>query len=189
MAPIRGNGDFLLYGSPWISAALQASFFGGASASVGGKDNAVNESMESIELADQDDVNIAVPNIPPLCQCLSIQSQENTDNEGVEEIMANIHAGLRRAEDWMKAQKTKNLLNKNKERTLIAGAIVRLVERQDSGGMAASMLMMLMRQLEAMNSSMDKQEQQERKQERRERKKKKLCKKCHAMKKAKKKAK
>jgi hypothetical protein len=59
----------------------------------------------------------------------------------------------------MKAQKTKNLSNKNKERTSIAGAIVKLVERQDSGGMAASMSMMLMRQLKAMNSSMDRREQ------------------------------
>ncbi len=73
--------------------------------------------------------------------------------------MPNIHAGLRRAEDFMKAQKTKNLLNKNEEHTLIAGATVKLVERQDSGGMAASMSMMLMRQLKAMNSSLDRQEQ------------------------------
>jgi hypothetical protein len=52
--------------------SLQASLFGRGSSSVGGKDNAVNESME---LADQDDVDIPVPNIPPLCQCLSIQTQ------------------------------------------------------------------------------------------------------------------
>ncbi len=32
---------------------------------------------------------------------------------------------------------------------------MKLVERQDLGGMAASMPMMSMRQLEAMNSSMD----------------------------------
>jgi hypothetical protein len=62
-------------------------------------------------------------------------------------------------------------------------------ERQDSGGMAASILMMLMRQLDTMNSSLDRWEQQERKQERRERKKRKLRKKRRAMKKAKKKAK
>jgi hypothetical protein len=103
--------------------------------------------------------------------------------------MPNIHAGLRRAEDFMKAQKTKNFSNKNKEHTLIAGAIVKLVERQDLGGMAASMSMMMMRQLKAMNSSMDRREQQERKQERRERKKRKICKKHRAMKKAKKNAK
>jgi hypothetical protein len=97
--------------------------------------------------------------------------------------------GLRRAEDFMKTQKTKNLSNKNKDCTSIARAIVKLIERQDSGGMAASMSMMLMRQLDAINSSLDRWEQQEKKQERRERKKRKLCKKRHAMKKAKKKAK
>jgi hypothetical protein len=166
--------------------ALQASFFGGGSSSVAGKDNAVNESME---LSDQDDVDIPVPQIPPLCHHLSIQTQDDTGNEGVEEVTTKICAGLRRAEDLMKAQKTKNSSNKNKEHTSIAGAIVKLVERQDSSGMAANMLMMLMRQLKAMNSSMDKQEQQERKQERVERKKRKLRKKRRAMKKAKKKAK
>ena len=103
--------------------------------------------------------------------------------------MPNIHAGLRRAENVMKAQNTKNSSNKNKERTSIAGAIVKLVERRDLGGMAASMSMMLMRQLEAMNSSMDRQEQRERKQERRERKKRNICKKRRAMNKAKKRAK
>jgi hypothetical protein len=169
--------------------ALQASLFGGVSASVGGEENTVNDSMELMEFSDQDDVNIPVPDIPPPCQRLSIQSQDDTGNKGVEEVMPHIRAGLRRAEDFMKTQKTKNLLNKNKERTSFARAIVKLVERQDLGGMAASMLMMLMRQLKAMNSSLDRQEQRERKQERRERKKRKLCKKCRAMKKAKKKSK
>jgi hypothetical protein len=135
--------------------ALQASLFGGASASVGGEENAVNNSMELIESANQDDVNIPAPDIPPPCWHLSIQSQEDTGNKGVEEVTPNIRAGLRRAEDFMKAQKTKNLSNKNKECTSFAGAIVKLVERQDSGGMAASMLMMLMRQLKAINSSME----------------------------------
>jgi hypothetical protein len=84
-----------------------------------------------------------------------MQSQDNAGNKGVEEVTPNIRAGLRRAEDFMKTQKTKNLSNKNKECTAIAEAIVKLVERQDLVGMAASMLMVLMRQLEAMNSSMD----------------------------------
>jgi hypothetical protein len=116
-------------------------------------------------------------------------SQGDTGNNGVEEVVTpNIRSRLRRVEDLMKAQKTKNLSNKSKERTSIAGAIVKMIERQESGGMAASMSMMLMRQLGAMNSSLDRREQQERRQERRERKKRKLCKKRRAMKKAKKKA-
>jgi hypothetical protein len=139
---------------------LQASLFGGGSSSVGGEDDAVNQLME---LADQDDVDIPMPNIPPLCQCLFTQTQNNTGNKGVEKVttreMTNIPAGLRRAKDLMKTQKTKNLLNKNKECTLIAGTSVKLVERQGLGGMAANMSMMLMRQREEMNSSMDKRDQ------------------------------
>ncbi len=135
--------------------ALQASHFGGASTCVGSEENVVNNSMESMESADQDDVNIPAPDIPPHCQCLSIKSQDNTGNKGVGEVTPNICAGPRRAEDFMPAQKTKNLSNKNKERTTIAGAIVKLVERQDVGGMAAIMLIMLMMQLKAMTSSMD----------------------------------
>jgi hypothetical protein len=139
--------------------ALQASLFDQSSASVGGEENAVNNSMESMESVDQDDVNIPVPNIPPPCQCLSIQSQDDTGNNGVEEVTPNIRTGLRRNKDFMKAQKTKNSSSKNKDRTSIAGAIVKLVERQDSGCMAASMSMMLMRQLDSMNSSLDRREQ------------------------------
>jgi hypothetical protein len=161
--------------------ALQASLFDQSSASVGGEENAVNNSMELMESVEQDDVNVPVPNIPPPCLRLSIQSQDDTRIDGVEEVTPSIHAGLRRVEELMKAQKTKNSSNKIEERTSIAGAIVKLAERQESGGIAASMLMMLMRQLDAMNSSLDRCEQWERKQERRERKKRKLCKKRCAM--------
>ncbi len=115
--------------------------------------------MELMESLEQDDVDIPVPNIPPPCQHLSIQSQGDTGNDGVEEVTPSIRAGLRRAEELMKAQKTKNSSNKIKECTSIARAIVKLVERQESGGMAASMSMMLMRQLDAMNSSLDRREQ------------------------------
>jgi hypothetical protein len=46
--------------------------------------------MESMELVDQDDVDIPVPDIPPPCQRLSIQSQDDTGNDGVEEVTPNI---------------------------------------------------------------------------------------------------
>ncbi len=112
---------------------------------------------------------MTVPNLLPLCQHLSTPTQDNTGNKDAEEVtardMTNIRANLRRVEDLMKVQKTKNLSNKNKECTSIAGAIMKLIERQDLGGMAASILMMLMRQLEALNNSMDKQEERERKRE------------------------
>ncbi len=173
--------------------ALQASLFDLLSSTLGGEDNAVNDSMESLELVEQDDVPNTVPDNPrhnpPLCERHLITSQGNSGNNGVDEFVTpNVRAGLKRADDLMKAQKTKNSLNKSKERTLIAGVIVKMIERQESGGMAASMLMMLMRQLNAMNSSLKRREQQERRQERRQRKKRKLRKKRRAMKKAKKKA-
>ncbi len=152
----------------------------------------MNNSMESMESVEQDGFDTPVPNIPPPCQRLWIQSQDDTKNDtgndGVEEVTPSIRARQRRADELMKAQKTKNSSNKIKERISIARAIVKLVERQESGGMAASMSMMLIRQLDAMNSSLDRREEQERKQERRERKKRKLHKKRRAMKKAKKNA-
>ncbi len=174
--------------------ALQASLFDRSSSTVGGEDNAVNNSMESLELVEQDDVPNTVPNNPPhnppLCEQHSITSQGNYGNNGVDEFVTpNVRAGLKRADDLMKAQKTKNSSNKSKERTSIAGAIVKMIERQGSSGMVASMSMMLMRQLNAMNSSLERREQQERRQERRQRKKRtKLHKKHRVMKKAKKKA-
>jgi hypothetical protein len=173
--------------------ALQASLYDRLSSTIGGEDNAVNDSMESLESVEQDDLPNTVPNYPPhnppLCELHSITSQGNSGNDGVDEFVTpNVHAGLKRADDLMKAQKTKNSSNKSKERTLIAGVIVKMIERQEFGGMAARMSMMLMRQLDAMNSSLKRWEQQERRQERRQRKKRKLHKKRHAMKKAKKKA-
>jgi hypothetical protein len=72
--------------------ALQASHFDPLFASVGGEENAVNNSMESIELANQDDVIIPAPDIPPPCQCLSNESQDDTENKGVEEVTPNIRA-------------------------------------------------------------------------------------------------
>jgi hypothetical protein len=83
--------------------ALQANLFDQSSASVGGEENTVNDSMDLIKLADQDDVIIPAPNIPPPHQRLSNESQDDTGSKGVEEVTPNIRAGLRRAEDFMKA--------------------------------------------------------------------------------------
>jgi hypothetical protein len=174
--------------------ALRDSLFGGGWSSVGGgEDDAINESVESARDTDNDCVDISVPKVPvlpPICQ----HTQDGTNNEGVEEVTPrvptkNIGAALKRADSLIRAQKTKNSSNKNKERTLIAGAIVWLVERQDlGGGLAANMSMLMMRQLEAMNKSMDKREQREMKQEQRERKERKWQK-SRAKKKEKKRAK
>jgi hypothetical protein len=172
---------------------MQASLFDRLSSTVGGEDNAVNDSMESLESVEQDDVPKTVPDNPPynppLCEWHSITLQGDSGNDGVDELVTpNVQAHLKRAGDLMIAHKTKILSNKSKECTLIAGAIVKMIERQESRGMAASISMMLMRQLNAMNSSLERREQQERRQERRQRKKRKLCKKRRAMKKAKKEA-
>jgi hypothetical protein len=58
----------------------------------------------------------------------------------------------------VKAQKTKNASNKNKERTLLAGVIMKLLKKDHppSDGMSGNMSMMLMWQMEAINKSMDK---------------------------------
>ncbi len=103
--------------------ALQASLFDPLSSTVGGEDNAVNDSMESLESVEQDDGANTVPNNPPhnppLCEQHSITSQGDSGNDGVDELVTpNVRAGLRRADDLMKVQKTKNSSNKSKERTL-----------------------------------------------------------------------
>jgi hypothetical protein len=88
----------------------------------------------------------------------------------------------------IKSGKTKNSSNKNKERTSIAGAIVKLIEQgQPAGGasceLSANMTMMLMRQLDSMSRSMDERERCEEKRKKKERK---CQKKRHAKKRRKK---
>ncbi len=67
--------------------ALQASLFDRSSSTVGGEENAVKDSMESLESVEQDDVQNTVPDIPPLCQRLLITSQGDTRNDGVDEVV------------------------------------------------------------------------------------------------------
>jgi hypothetical protein len=142
-----------------IENALRDSFFGGGSSSGGGgEDNAINESVESARDTNDDRIDISLPKIsvlPPICQ----RTQDGTGNKGVEKVTPrmptnNICAGLKRTKSSIWGQRTKNLSNKNKECTLIAGAIIRLVERQDLGsGLAANMSMLMMRQLEALKNN------------------------------------
>ena len=76
------------------------------------------------------------------------------------------------------SQKTKNSSNKNKERTNVAGAIVKLCESFKDGGTARNdnstrgdmMTMMMMNQMSMMGARMERQERRERKEEHRERK-------------------
>ena len=81
-----------------------------------------------------------------------------------------IAAALRRASSTIRSEKTKNSSNKNKERTSIAGAIVKLIERQQPSSSSFErdersgyMTMTLMRQLDRMNKTMDDREHRERK--------------------------
>ncbi len=81
------------------------------------------------------------------------------------------------------------MFNKKNNRTFIAGAIVKLIKKQNNSlsDMSANMTMMLMQQLDAMNRSWGKQDLQEKKEKRGERKRhKKRCHKKRAKEKAKK---
>ncbi len=101
----------------------------------------------------------------------------------------DVSAALKKAGSTVKVSKTKNSSIKNKERTSIVGAIVKLIENQNqmpSSNIAASASITLMRQLEHMNKSMDKRDRQEKMDRMKERKR---CLKQHAKKKAKRKAK
>ena len=162
----------------------------------------INESFDTA----RDKADLVVPESVPVLPSIHLQgAQEGGDNNVTPSLRATI---LRRAESGMKGQKTKNSTNKNKERTSIAGAIVKLLEKQESGEqtlkklvekqelvgenagvsahMSANMTMMMMRQMEAMNKSMDRRDKRERRRERKERKRRKRR---RAKKKAKKRAK
>ncbi len=95
-------------------------------------------------------------------------------------------AAPRKAESSIKANKTKNLSKKHKERTSIAGGILKLIDQGQgsSSGMGAIMSMILMRQMEhILNKIMDNQDRWEEKERKKEHKR---CKKRCAKKKAKK---
>jgi hypothetical protein len=137
----------------------------------GGGNGGTSESFESVRETEDTDGNppadIVIPEDPavPVRPLIHHQSTQ----EGGENVTPR--AGIRMAESSMKGQKTKNLSNKNKERTSIAGAIVKLIEKQDLGenaSVATTMTMMMMRQFEAMNKSMDQREEQEWRRERKE---------------------
>ncbi len=113
------------------------------------------------------------------------------DDEGVMPLppTIDVSAALKKARSTVKVSKMKNSSNNNKDRTSIAGAIVKLIENQNqtpSSNIAASATIMLMRQLERMNKSMDERERQEKMDKKKERK---HCMKQRAKKKAKRKAK
>ena len=88
-----------------------------------------------------------------------------SSNDIVQSAMAQVSSRLI-------ASKTKNSSNKNKDRTSIAGAIVKLIEQQNRPASSVGELaaIMLMRQMERMNRSMDERDRREKKERRKERK-------------------
>ena len=182
-----------------IESSFEDSIFDvGSMRGGGGGNGEINESFDSVRETEHDNndecprAELVAPENPDVPAVLPSIRHQGAQEEGGEDVTPR--GTIRRAESAMKGQKTKNSSNKNKERTSIAGAIVKLIEKQESGenadvaakNMAANMSMMMMRQLEAMNKSMDRREERERRRERKERKRQK---KRRAKKKAKKRAK
>jgi hypothetical protein len=146
----------------------------------GGSKGGLTESTIDLEYNDEGNLNanpalINITSIPPLCcspRTSPIWQQEtNVDAEGMAPApaMDAACAALRKAESSIKAQKTKNSSNKHKERTFIAGAIIKLIEQGQgsSSSMGATMNMTLMRQMKHINKSMDNWDKWEAKEKRR----------------------
>ena len=168
----------------------------------------VDESLDLGQDEDDDDRNIdaavasgnLTPPLPPVVPFAVAPNNSEVndigDISGVATVIAlpsmstssapfDVRGALKRAASLVKAQKSKNVSNKNKERTLVAAMFVKLLEKDQSpsDSMATNMSMMLMKQMASINNSMDKHVRRERKGERRERKR---HKKHHAKKRAKK---
>ena len=144
-----------------------------------------------VQLVDVDEV----PPPLPATAAAARPPPTNQNNESVTPLPPNqVRNALAKAGNVIKSSKTKNSSNKPKERTSIAGAIVKLIELQHTrptsstgaAGGGAAMTMTLMRQIERINKSMDERDRRDAKERRKERKRRK---KRRAKKKAKKKKK
>ncbi len=154
-----------------------------------------NDVLDALDLDleyDNEGNQIIVPSLPPSICCSpcrlipvaatvnkEVQQQAPGSGNNDEEDMASPPAldtlnGLKSAGSSIKSGKTKNSSNKNKVRTSIAGAIVKLIEQGQPGGssreLSANMSIMLMCQLDSINRSMDEREQHEEKRRKKERK-------------------
>ena len=75
--------------------------------------------------------------------------------------LGDVNVALRRASSSVWSDKTKNSSNKNKERTSIAGTIVKLLEQQQPSSNSernerlVMITMTIMRQMENLDKSMD----------------------------------
>jgi hypothetical protein len=124
-----------------------------------------------------------------------VQSDVAGNNNECDEVTpcprgdVNVSVALRRASSTARAEKNKKSSNENKERTLIAGATIKLLERQqplsnnERNERSAMMTMMIMQQMESLNKFMDDCDHPERKRWKKKRAKKltKKRKKLHAL--------
>jgi len=117
------------------------------------------------------------PKSPSMSQ--SFRSALDRAAESTPPLSKSVSSAIAKASSLAKSEKTKNSSNKSKERTSIAGTIVKMLERMDSssggglggsGDMAAAMNMMMLRQMDAMNRSMAQREKDERREKAREKK-------------------
>ena len=113
----------------------------------------------------------ALPTLPSQTQ--SVRSALDKVAESTPPMSKSVRSSMARAESLAKADKMKNLSNKSKERTSIAGSIVKMIERIDSSSnstMTTNMNMMMMRQMEEINRGMARRHKEERRERKREKK-------------------
>jgi hypothetical protein len=113
----------------------------------------------------------ASPTLPSQTQ--SVCSALEKAAESTPPMLKSVQNAMARAESLAKAAKTKNSSTKKKERTSIAGTIVKMIERIDSSSnstMMTNVNMMMMRQMEEMNRGMARRHKEERRERKREKK-------------------
>jgi hypothetical protein len=106
-------------------------------------------------------------------QTQSVCSALEKAAESTPPMLKSVQNAMARAESLAKAAKTKNSSNKKKERTSIAGTIVKMMERIDSSSnstMTTNMNMMMMWQMEEMNRGMARRHKEERRERKRKKK-------------------
>jgi len=149
-----------------VSSVVSADKGGVDGNNVSGTRLVMNTSFESDNGNNNSEPPQPPPELPPLdipCHHKQINAAEsNRGEEATPHPLGDINVALRRASSSLRSVKTKNSSNKNKERTSIAGAFVKLLEQQQPSSMNSEcnerLAMMTMRitcQMENLNKSMD----------------------------------
>jgi len=124
-----------------------------------------------VNARDADDSLFASPTSPSQTQ--SVHSALEKAAESTPPMSKSVQSAMARGESLAKAANTKNASNKKKERTSIAGTIVKMIEWIDSSSnsaMTTNMNMIMMRQMEEMNRMMVQRQKEERRERKREKK-------------------